>query len=79
MNFIRRWSACGDTRCRIVHVNTLADPGHIDTDAVMLRIMEERAAEAPARAKRKQRILGIKGAERAGEQAERAVDGHLAQ
>jgi ADP-heptose:LPS heptosyltransferase len=79
MNFIRRWSACGDTRCRIVHVNTLADPGHIDTDAVMLRIMEERAVEAPARAKRKRRILGIKGAERAGEQAERAVDGHLAQ
>jgi ADP-heptose:LPS heptosyltransferase len=79
MNFIRRWSACGDTRCRIVHVNTLADPGHIDTGAVMLRIMEERAAEAPVTMKRRHRILEIKGAEDAGEQAERAVDGYVGQ
>lgn len=43
MKFIRRWSACGNTQCKIVHVNTLTDPQHINTDEVILRIMEERA------------------------------------
>lgn len=42
MKFIRRWSACGNTQCKIVHVNTLTDPRHINTDEVILRIMEER-------------------------------------
>ena len=42
-NFVRRWSACGDTDCRIVHVDTLADPGHIAVDEVIARIMQERA------------------------------------
>jgi ADP-heptose:LPS heptosyltransferase len=75
MHFIRRWSACGDTPCRIVHVNTLADPAHIDTDAAVLRIMEERAAAAPVGMKRAQRILEIKARDRAGEQAPRTMDG----
>jgi hypothetical protein len=42
-NFVRRWSACGDTDCRIVHVDTLADPEHIAVDEIIARIMQERA------------------------------------
>jgi hypothetical protein len=45
-NFIRRWSACGDTDCRIVHVNTLTDPAHVDINEVIARIMRERALRA---------------------------------
>jgi hypothetical protein len=73
MHFIRRWSACGDTQCRIVHVNTLTDPAHIDTDAVVQRIMEERAAAATAAVKRTQRIVEIKTRDR--ERAPRTMDG----
>ena len=79
MHFVRRWSACGDTPCKIVHVNTLADPSHIDTDAVVLRIMEERAAAAPVGMKRAQRILDIKARDRTGEQARRTMDGLIEQ
>jgi len=43
MNFVHRWSACGDTECRIVHVNTLANPEHVDIDEVIARVMQERA------------------------------------
>ncbi|MBN1507470.1 MAG: glycosyltransferase family 9 protein [Sedimentisphaerales bacterium] len=43
-NFVRRWSACGDTDCRIVHVNTLADPEHVAVDEIISRIMQERAS-----------------------------------
>ncbi len=43
MNFVRRWSACGDTECRIVHVNTLSDPQHVDIDEIIMRITQERA------------------------------------
>jgi ADP-heptose:LPS heptosyltransferase len=42
-NFVRRWSACGDTDCRIIHVDTLTNPEHIDVDDVVARIMQERA------------------------------------
>jgi ADP-heptose:LPS heptosyltransferase len=42
-NFVRRWSACGDVDCRIVHVNTLTDPQHIGVDEIVARIMQERA------------------------------------
>jgi hypothetical protein len=45
-NFVRRWSACGETDCRIVHVNTLADPQHVALDEIIARIMQERAARA---------------------------------
>jgi ADP-heptose:LPS heptosyltransferase len=47
-NFIRRWSACGDTDCRIVHVNTLTDPAHVEVNEVISRIMQERALRTPA-------------------------------
>jgi hypothetical protein len=43
MRFVRRWSACGDTDCRIVHVDTLTDPQYIDVDRTVSRIMHERA------------------------------------
>ena len=46
-NFIRRWSACGDTDCRIVHVNTLTDSEHVDVNEVVARVMQERALRAP--------------------------------
>jgi ADP-heptose:LPS heptosyltransferase len=49
-NFIRRWSACGATDCRIVHVNTLSDPARVDVHEVIARVMLERAlrtAEPP--------------------------------
>jgi len=75
MHFIRRWSACGDTQCRIVHVNTLTDPAHIDTDAVVTRIMEERAAMGPVGMKRAHRILEIMARGRVREQAPRTTEG----
>ncbi|MHC4520791.1 MAG: glycosyltransferase family 9 protein [Planctomycetota bacterium] len=43
MDFLHRWSACGDTECRIVHVNTLSDPRHIDVEEIIGRIMQDRA------------------------------------
>jgi len=46
-NFVRRWSACGETDCRIVHVNTLTDSDHVDVNEVISRIMQERALRAP--------------------------------
>jgi len=46
-NFIRRWSACGDTDCRIVHVNTLTDSEHVDVNEVVGRVMQERALRTP--------------------------------
>lgn len=46
-SFIRRWSACGDTDCRIVHVNTLTDPAHVDINEVIARVMQERALRTP--------------------------------
>jgi ADP-heptose:LPS heptosyltransferase len=42
VNFVRRWSAHGDTPCTVVHVDTLSDPQNMDIDALILRIMEER-------------------------------------
>ena len=44
MRFIRRWSAFGANSCRIVHVDTLADPSAIDVEDIILRIMNERRA-----------------------------------
>jgi ADP-heptose:LPS heptosyltransferase len=43
MRFIRRWSAFGRNRCQIVHVDTLNDPGAIDIDDIIIRIMNERS------------------------------------
>lgn len=74
MDFVRRWSACGDTQRKIVHVNTLADPGYVDTDEVIVRIMEERAGEAPGAVEPAHKILEIKPPGRIGKQAKKAVD-----
>ncbi|MBN2130141.1 MAG: hypothetical protein JW741_11625, partial [Sedimentisphaerales bacterium] len=46
MNFVRRWSACGDTECKIVHVNTLTDPRHVDIDEIISRITQDRTDHA---------------------------------
>ncbi len=46
-NFVRRWSACGQTDCRIVHVNTLTNAEHVDVSEVVARIMQERALRTP--------------------------------
>ena len=43
-NFVRRWSACGDTDCRVVHVNTPTDSEHVAMDEIIARVMQERAA-----------------------------------
>jgi len=40
--FIRRWSACGKTSCKVVHVNTIFNCENIDLDEIINRIMEER-------------------------------------
>ncbi|MBN1974285.1 MAG: hypothetical protein JW787_11640 [Sedimentisphaerales bacterium] len=60
MHFIRRWSACGNTQCKIVHANTLDDPAHIDVDEIILRITEERAALKREIPKQKHKISEIK-------------------
>jgi ADP-heptose:LPS heptosyltransferase len=57
-NFIRRWSACGDTDCRIVHVNTLTDPEHVDINEVIARIMQERALRTPE--PRRPQVRGVR-------------------
>jgi ADP-heptose:LPS heptosyltransferase len=79
MHFIRRWSACGQTPCRIVHVNTLMDPAHVETDAVVSRVMEERAAAAPSAAARAQRIVEIKARSRARRRVPPVTDGLIEQ
>ena len=43
-SFVRRWSACGDTDCRVVHVNAPADSDSIAVDEIIARIMQERAS-----------------------------------
>ncbi len=42
MRFIRRWSACGPQRCRIVHVDTLTDPDSIDIEDIITCVMNGR-------------------------------------
>ena len=42
MRFIRRWSAFGRKASRIVHVDTLSDPGSVDEDDIVDRIMYTR-------------------------------------
>ncbi len=42
MRFIRRWSAFGRKASRIVHVDTLSDPGAVDEDDIVDRIMYTR-------------------------------------
>jgi ADP-heptose:LPS heptosyltransferase len=45
--FIRRWSACGNTSCKVVHVNTIFNCENIDLDEIINRIMEERSLHKP--------------------------------
>lgn len=40
--FVQRWSACGDTSCKIIHVNTLTGSERVDIDEIVTRVMEER-------------------------------------
>ncbi|MHC5073254.1 MAG: glycosyltransferase family 9 protein [Planctomycetota bacterium] len=40
--FIRRWKACGNTSCKVVHVNTFERPEDIYLDEIINRIMSER-------------------------------------
>lgn len=44
--FIRRWSACGNTACNVVHVDTLGHPESVNVDEIIERIMAERAPKA---------------------------------
>ena len=73
MKFIRRWSACGNTQCKIVHVNTLTDPQHINTDEVILRIMEERTP-AIQPAEHRHKIREIPSTKRLGKPAPKTTD-----
>jgi len=41
--FIRRWSACGPARRRIIHVDTLSSPGPLDVEGIISRIMDARS------------------------------------
>jgi len=79
MNFVRRWSACGDTRCKIVHVNTLTNPAGVNADEVILRVMQERAVDVPASVEPKHRIVEVKPPKRAGKEAQKTIDGFVNQ
>jgi hypothetical protein len=41
-HFIRRWSACGNTACKVVHVDTQGHAEDVNPEEVINRIMEER-------------------------------------
>ncbi|MBN2513677.1 MAG: hypothetical protein JXB18_12130, partial [Sedimentisphaerales bacterium] len=45
--FIRRWSACGNTACKVVHVETFGHPDTLNLDDIITRIMEERQSTVP--------------------------------
>jgi hypothetical protein len=42
MRFIQRWAALGPGSRHVVHVDTLTDPGAIDFDDVIGRVMTAR-------------------------------------
>lgn len=73
-SFIRRWSACGNTQCNIVHVNTLTDPQNIDTDEIVQRVMEERTSAIRLSPQHRRKILEIKTPKRKGSPAKRTAD-----
>ncbi len=73
-SFIRRWSACGNTQCNIVHVNTLTDPRHIDTDEIVQRVMEERTSAIRLSPQHRRKILEIKTPKRKGRIVPKAMD-----
>ena len=73
-SFIRRWSACGNTQCNIVHVNTLTDPRHIDTNEIVQRVMEERTSTIRLSPQHRRKILEIKTPQRKSRTTKRTVD-----
>jgi ADP-heptose:LPS heptosyltransferase len=73
-SFIRRWSACGNTQCNIVHVNTLTDPRHVNTDETVLRVMEERTSVIRLSPQRRRKIQEIQTPQRKGRPAAKTVD-----
>lgn len=74
MNFVRRWSACGDTECRVVHVDTLTNPDHVDLKETVARVLDsrpERTSRHPAQRIHEPRRIQRKNApdrERAGQE-----------
>jgi ADP-heptose:LPS heptosyltransferase len=73
-SFIRRWSACGNTQCNIVHVNTLTNPQNINTDEIVLRVMEERTSVIRLSPQHRRKIQEIKAPQRKDITAKRTVD-----
>jgi ADP-heptose:LPS heptosyltransferase len=73
-SFIRRWSACGNTQCNIVHVNTLTDPRHVNTDEIVQRVMEERTSVIRLSPQHRRKILEIQTPKRQGRAAPKTVD-----
>jgi len=57
--FIRRWSACGNTTCKVIHVDTFGHPDTLNLDDIISRITEERQPAAP-RAKSRTKIIDVK-------------------
>jgi ADP-heptose:LPS heptosyltransferase len=41
--FIRRWSACGPAKSKIIHVDTLTHPPMFDTEDIITRIIDSRS------------------------------------
>jgi hypothetical protein len=73
-SFIRRWSACGNTQCNIVHVNTLTDPRRINTDEIVLRVMEQRSSVIRLSPQHRRKIREIKTPQRQGRPSTKTAD-----
>jgi len=73
-SFIRRWSACGNTQCNIVHVNTLTDPRHINMDEIVQRVMEQRTSVIRLSPQHRRQIREIQTPKHHGSAARKTVD-----
>lgn len=71
--FVQRWSACGDTSCKIIHVNTLVHSQDIDHDRIIDRVMEERIQVPPRTAGSEPRIRDLKTSRSARARSEQTV------
>ncbi len=58
-HFIRRWTACGNTSCKVVHVDTLGHPDQIDLEDIMNRVLEGRLLKGRKTAS-KRKILEVR-------------------
>ncbi len=74
MNFITRWSACGNTKCRIVHIDMLSNHRHIDTDEVISRIIEEITSATRPTIKHPPKIQEIRTSGHGEKQAKTALE-----